>query len=289
MRLTLLRVTSLSFLAFAILSASSLAARADESEISFNFTELVAFGDSLSDNGFADGYGFKRYCETQTWVEILAQKMGVPAEVRAWGGAMSDERNCNHPAGVAWSGLLWQIDDYLRELPADADISLVLFTVMVGSNDAWSDIEDGAVTAANIAKGLSRLAERGARHILYRETSALTLSPGYLDGNYQGYAEPWSALVNTANAATRAGLAEALKAVSPEVKLYYHESDSLTRKITDREEGFRFEIVDKPWWGTYEYPEPFKYLWYDEWHPTGTFHRLMAEDSLERLRGELND
>ena len=189
-------------------------------------TSVVAFGDSYSDDGFADGAGFKRYTETLTWVERLAAELKVPLENLAWGGAMSDQRNCNHPEGVDWSGLQWQVDRYLAKLPAGQDLSGVLFTVMVGSNDAWGGVEDGKVSAANIKEAIEKLAARGAKRVLYVETSAVLLSPGYLAGDYANYAEPWTNLVNATNEATRESIAKGLPD-HPDLKIGYVVLDEL--------------------------------------------------------------
>jgi phospholipase/lecithinase/hemolysin len=246
------------------------------------FVRIVAFGDSFSDDGFADGFGFKRYTETKTWVEQLAELLSLPLEDRAWGGAMSDKRNCNHPEGVEWSGFLWQIDDYVDNLQPGEDISNVLFTVMVGSNDVWYGIEDGATTAANIKAGIERLAAKGAKHVLYCETMTAMLAPGYLAGDYVKYAEPWTRLVDKSNETTKAELSKGLPE-HPELSIYYYETNPLMEKIKAGAEGFKFDDVETGWWGTYVYPEPYKYLWYDEWHPMGQLHKLMAEDVLAKL------
>ena len=248
-----------------------------------DFTKVVAFGDSFSDDGFADGAGFKRYTETSTWVEQLAQALGVPLLNLAWGGSMSNLRNCNHAEGVDWSGLEWQVDEYLKSLKPGEDISTILFTVMTGSNDIWGGIEDGKVSAANIKAAIEKLAAAGAKHVLYRETSAVLLSPGYLAGDYVKYAEPWTKLVNSTNEATRESLANGIAAY-PDLKIYYHQTDPLFEKVKAGADGFKFENLTEVWWGTYTMPEPGKYLWYDDWHPMGQFHKLMAEDSLAGLK-----
>ncbi|MDR1678015.1 MAG: GDSL-type esterase/lipase family protein [Deltaproteobacteria bacterium] len=250
------------------------------------FTAIIAFGDSLSDNGYADGHGFKRYTETLTWVEQLADLLGLPLEDRAWGGAMSDKRNCNHAEGVEWSGFLWQVEDYLKSLKPGQDISSILFTVMVGSNDVWYGIEDGAVSAENIKKGIEMLAAKGAKHILYRETMTVLLAPGYLAGDYLKYAEPWTKLVEKTNGITKEQLSNGLVAY-PDLSIYYHETNPIMEKIKAGQKGFKFEIIDKPWWGTYTLPEPYKYLWYDEWHPMGQLHKIIAEDSLAKIIAQL--
>lgn len=260
---------------------------AEDKVLDTPYTALISFGDSFTDNGFADGHGFKRYCEAWTWVEYLSQMTGLPHDNWAWGGAMSDDRNCNHPEGVRWSGLNWQVDEYLKSLKKGEDISKILFTVMAGSNDAWLDITDGTVSAANIKTALDKLAKAGARNIIYRETSAVLMAPGYLNGKYAAYNAPWTKLVNETNAATRKMILEDFAREYPEVKVFYQETDGLFGKIKNGEAGFKFEIIDQPWWGTYTLPEPFKYVWYDEWHPMSQVHKLMALESLELLKKEI--
>ncbi|MDR1050974.1 MAG: GDSL-type esterase/lipase family protein [Deltaproteobacteria bacterium] len=246
------------------------------------FTSIVALGDSFSDDGFADGWGFKRYTETSTWVEQLAAATGLPLENRAWGGAMSNQRNCNHPEGTDWSGLDWQVDDYLKNLAPGTDISKVLFTVVAGSNDLWGGIEDGAVSAANIRAAVEKLAAAGAKFVLYGETPGVLLAPGYLTGDYVSYAEPWLKLVADTNAVTRQELEGGL-AQYPDLKIYYVRTDPLMEKIKNKEDGYVFENITDKWWGTYSYPEPGKYLWYDEWHPMGHFHSLICREALAAL------
>jgi phospholipase/lecithinase/hemolysin len=276
-----------SFFAATLLTFLAVAPVSADEPLQTPFVKIIALGDSYSDDGFADGFGFMRYTETTTWVEQLAAALNLPLENRAWGGAMSNQRNCNHAEGVDWSGLDWQIDDYLKNVHPGEDLSKILFTVMVGSNDVWAGIDDGAVTAANIEAALTKLVKAGARYILYRETSAVLLSPGYLAGDYVKYAEPWTKLVNVSNQLTAANLAKALTAAAPDVQVFYHPSDPLFEKVKNGEAGFKFEILDTAWWGTYEYPQPNKWLWYDAWHPMGAFHELLAQDSLERLKAEL--
>lgn len=259
----------------------------EEQVMTTSFSGLISFGDSFSDNGFADGHGFKRYCEAWTWVEYLAQMLGLPHDNWAWGGAMSNDRNCNHPKDVQWAGLSWQIDEYLKTLKKDEDISKTLFTVMCGSNDAWFDLTDGAATGQNIHQAMRKLANAGARHILYRETPTALMAPGYLEGEYAKLSEPWINLVKQSNQTTKRLLLDDLIKEFPAVKVYYLETDPLFTKIKNGEEGFKFKVLDKPWWGTYAMPEDFSYVWYDNWHPMSHVHKLMAQESLEFLRKDL--
>ena len=43
----------------------------------FACDKIVAFGDSLSDNGYADGYGFGIWSNGIVWLDYLADEMGV--------------------------------------------------------------------------------------------------------------------------------------------------------------------------------------------------------------------
>jgi len=245
------------------------------------FTALTAFGDSYSDNGYADGHGFYRPSSTWTWVEYMAQMMGdLTHDNWAFSGAMSDERNCNL-ADMNWSGLLWQIDEYLKGLPDKADLSTTLFTILCGSNDVWGGLEDPGQSAKNIREAMTRLAKAGAKHIVYREASAVIMAPGYLAGDYAKYHDPWAKAVNEQNKATKKELLEGFAKDFPEVKVYYMESDPLFTKIKNNEPGFQFKIFDKPWQGTYTMPVAGDYMWYDPWHFMGEVHRLMAVESCD--------
>ncbi|MDR1431365.1 MAG: hypothetical protein LBI99_04515 [Propionibacteriaceae bacterium] len=250
------------------------------------FSEVVSFGDSLSDNGFINGHGFRRYTNTWTWVEYLSQLLGLHNDNWAFGGAMSDERNQAHPPGVNWSGLAWQVREYLAGVNG-ADISRVLFTVMGGSNDFWGGQLSGEVSAQNLRLAMDALVAAGARHILFRETSAVLLAPGYLSGAWAGGGAGWKKLVDETNDVTRRIIGRDLPAEHPQVSLHYISTDSLFTKIKNGEPGYRFEILDKFWLGSYDFPHPYKYLWWDEWHPMGTLHLMMAEEALAALRETL--
>lgn len=249
------------------------------------FEYLRAFGDSYSDNGFSGGHGFRRYSETLTWVEYLAQDLGLPLDDRAWGGAMTGLGNCNHGAGEEWSGLLWQVREYLREGAAQ-DASKSIFTVMCAVNDAWGGIDDPSVTAGNIMQAVTLLADAGARLIIYREHSVLLDPPGFSGGAEAELRARTHKIVNGANAATRSRMLGDFSNSHPQLRIVYLRTDRLYEKIRAAEPGYAFEELNTPWLGTYSYPTPYKYLWYDEWHPGGQLHRLMAQEALQAV-GEL--
>jgi len=44
------------------------------------------------------------------------------------------------------------------------------------------------------------------------------------------------------------------------------------------------QFKNTPWRGTYQFPDPKVYLWYDEWHPMTLCHFQIAELVLKELK-----
>ncbi|MDR2386670.1 MAG: hypothetical protein LBE80_03675 [Deltaproteobacteria bacterium] len=253
------------------------------------FSAVIAFGDSISDNGFLGGHGFRRYTNTWTWVEYLAQLLGLPLDCWAHGGAMTDEGNEKHPAPeFRWSGLAWQVRNFASALEPSDDLSRVLFTVMCGANDFWGGQKSGALSAKNLLSALEALVEAGARNLLFREMSALVLSPVYLEGEYSHLAQDFRNFIIETNQTAKDLIKNKFLNHHPNVNLFYLPSDPLFTKIREAQPGFTFQILDQSWLDTYSYPEPFKYLWWDAFHPMGELHLLMAQDSLKALQNTLS-
>ena len=108
---------------------------------SFAFTQMVSFGDSLSDNGTSvwtgDDQGFGRSSNGYVWVDYLALNLGLVHDGRAYGGALTGMGNVIESEGVVLYpndyGLLWQVDEYD---PDTVSPKLdTLFTLWAGGND----------------------------------------------------------------------------------------------------------------------------------------------------------
>ena len=152
------------------------------------YTQMVVFGDSLSDNGnvfAATGGGLPvfpylpgRFSDGQVWVEGLATALGLPALTPsllggtnyAWGGARSGSAPGSVP-GVLTQLAIWGGN------PANAFADPnALYVVVAGGNDmrdargasstAVSRQAAADAAAGNIAAAVSTLASRGARHVL---------------------------------------------------------------------------------------------------------------------------
>lgn len=164
------------------------------------FTNVVTFGDSISDNGaVSDPYGFGVYSNGTPWADLLATRHGATMFNVAFGGATTGWGNlyeaplANPYTGTSvpdnFSGLQWQTNDAgIQATVGSMPLETTLFTVWAGANDynrlsglnALNKALDpstpdltaadraAAATAAvtNITTSLTTLAGLGAEHIL---------------------------------------------------------------------------------------------------------------------------
>ena len=159
--------------------ASVFAAAGQESE----FSELIVFGDSLSDTGNlafhvpdnaapSPPYAKGRFSNGPIWVEPLADYLGVPQPEpsgpggtnHAWAAATTRDELQLFPRTYV-PGLDAQITEYLaNESPQKGQ----LFSVWVGTNDLyWRHFEKTPELSANwVAMGLERLLSAGVQDLL---------------------------------------------------------------------------------------------------------------------------
>tara|TARA_B100000683_G_scaffold206717_1_gene200529 strand:+ start:3402 stop:4250 length:849 start_codon:yes stop_codon:yes gene_type:complete len=271
------------FLLVVVLSVLLLTAPASAKS---SFSHVAAFGDSVSDNGFADGAGFMPYTNGLVWVEYLANSLpGGPVSVKsyAWGGAMTNQANWDK---IEWSGLLWQIEQYKKEV-GESDISDVLHTIYCGGNDFWGKKKDGAFSAQNIVTAMEELTKMGARHILVANQYTAVISPGYMKGDYASYRAPLTQFKKSVNTNLKKLVLtneDSFSQRHAEVNVYYINSDDLFDKIAKDEKGYVFTNKTEKWLGTKEFPTPGKYLWWDEWHLMTRAHQLFGDFALKTIK-----
>jgi len=143
------------------------------------FSEIVVFGDSLSDTGngflFTGGvaagppYFQGRFSNGPVWVEVLAQELGLPApgpslaggSNYAFGGAETGD-------GLSFFGtpnVGMQIDAFLPDRGGFAGDELIV--LLAGGNDlAWRPPYSPAQVVRNLVNDVSRLAAAGGRTFL---------------------------------------------------------------------------------------------------------------------------
>jgi phospholipase/lecithinase/hemolysin len=150
------------------------------------YSSILSFGDSLSDNGPADGFGFRRFSNGPVWVEYLAgpSHLNVPLLDLAYGGATTAWDN---PAagGLLITGLQWQVWAYETYIsPIISPTTLV--TLWAGGNDMFQG--RSPITAAdNIELAIQNLFAIGGRSFLIPNLSYTDSDP------YKYFKQPFDA------------------------------------------------------------------------------------------------
>lgn len=266
------------------------------------FTNVVTYGDSISDNGTnapaGDYYGFGVYTDGTPWADQLATKFGASMFNVAYGGATTGWGNVyssplgtvNDPdTGDPITGLNWQVNNagiqsVISYMPKDT----TLFTVWAGANDynrlnALNTISGTVATAAekqtaaltavsNIMSALGTLEGIGAKHILVPNLMLLG------DGNF----------AFTYNAALKTAL-DAFDAANSDIEIYTVDIFNL---YFDLFEGY--DMTDTTL-AFYENGDPILLangtqatvvqaramanglLWVDGYHPGSVAHAAMAD------------
>ena len=245
--------------------------------IAQNFKNIVAFGDSFTDNGYINGHGFNRDTNGYVWVEYLAEMIDCQnVDNRAWGGARTDN---GHFLGFDWSGFNWQIDNY--EMITNPDETL--FTVWIGVNDYWDNKDDPSNSVMNIKTGLKKLIEKGGKHFVVFNNFDLTMSLGYgPNTEYHTLIPEVRKLTKRFNSELSSMLFEnknGLVKANPKIKIHFIDIYTFMNDLVNAN-----QFNKTPWKGTYKFPEPKKYLWYDEWHPMTSCHNQIAELVLKVLK-----
>ncbi|WP_297766418.1 SGNH/GDSL hydrolase family protein, partial [uncultured Muriicola sp.] len=242
-----------------------------------DFKTIVAFGDSFTDNGYIDGHGFNRDTNGYVWVEYLKEMMGCEMlDNRAWGGARTDN---GHFLGFNWSGFNWQVDHYEpNTVPEET-----LFTVWIGVNDYWDNKEDPTNSVKNIKTGLSKLIDKGAKYIVVFNNFDLTTSLGYgPNTEYHSLIPAVKKLTNDFNSELYTLLFDQSKGLVqayPDTTFYFIDIYSFMNDLVQNN-----TFKNTPWRGTYAFPDPKQYLWYDEWHPMTACHAQIATMVFNKVR-----
>jgi phospholipase/lecithinase/hemolysin len=242
-----------------------------------NFENIVAFGDSFTDNGYINGHGFNRDTNGLVWVEYLANRLKCKAvDNRAWGGARTDQ---GHFLGFDWSGFNWQVDKYTMTTKPDN----TLFTIWIGVNDYWDNKDDPSNSVKNIKKGIDKLMQKGAKHFVVFNNFDLTISLGYgPDTEYYTLIPEVKKLTKRFNLELFQMLFDAetgLVKAHPDINLYFIDIYTFMNTLVNEN-----QFSKKPWKGTYTFPEPSDYLWYDEWHPMTSCHNHIADLVFKELK-----
>lgn len=170
------------------------------------FTNLVVFGDGLSDMGrwgaltnmkyppAALGFYQSRWTNGKVWVEHLAHKLNLPVSFEnnfAMGGATTGQYNINEPLrqllrldnDLQLDGMLAQVQSYLSANP-NLD-NHTLFILWAGGHDIANYLEYGQPdlgqhpSSKNYEDAISLLIDAGAKHIFIGTMPDMGYTPSY--------------------------------------------------------------------------------------------------------------
>jgi thermolabile hemolysin len=251
--------------------------------IAANFSQIVVYGDSLSDIGKAytatgaPPYGAVtggRFSNGPLWIEYLAADLGIeidPSTNFAVGGATTGTNNTIQPA-------LGGVQD--RVTSNSISDPNALYIVWAGANDyLGGGIANPAIPVTNLSSEISTLISRGAKNILVPNLSNLGKLP---------------VTQNTVNSLSldlltqshNAGLAASLNTLSrdnPGVKLSLLDVNSLFNRVVADPSSFGFKnVTDGCVFASGSTSN--NYLFWDTIHPTTAAHQLISKLALQTLK-----
>ncbi len=255
-------------------------------------TNIVTFGDSLSDNGnfyAATGntsppapYWNGRFSNGPVWVEQYAASQGAALDGWAVGGAQTGTINNN---GAIFDGIMTQVNNYVTTLGGGLvpNASTTLFTIWGGANDflgmAPGDNPITVLTNAvsNIMTEIGILAASGAQNFAILGLPDLGLTPKSIADEIL---VPGSQANATAiSSAFNSTLISQLAVNFPGLHYTYIDTFFLLQDAVNNPGTYGFTNVNQPCFDS-SVPSlcanPDQYVFWDPIHPTQKTHSLIA-------------
>src|SRR5262245_6310055 len=294
--LTVHRLSRITLLVFAVVLSATLVSAA----FARDYTEVIVFGDSLSDPGnlFAvtggaippSPYFEGRFSNGPVWAELLADALDVPMRNYAFGGARTGRTNqWDDPSvPVEFPGLLDEIDLFLATNQGRLD-PRALYVVWAGANDFFEAPAAATIPAAvtNITTAVRRLQIAGARSILVPNMPDLGSTP-------EGLASGFSPILSVLSIMFNVALDDALEPgphgrKRPSIIVDVFE---LFRRVIAHPSEFELTDVTSACLDLTEPSvcvDPDAHLFWDSVHPTTTGHRILAEQFRRAARAHIDE
>lgn len=232
-----------------------------------SFSQVVVFGDSLSDNGNlfaltgalfgtanavpqASAYWQGRFSNGPAAVEWLAQGLGVGLVDYAYGGATTGQTNGPLPGLPVATGVQAQVATFATQLAGAPAGASALYVVWAGANDiqylgATPAVVQQAIT--NLANSVATLHALGARNFLLPSLPDLGLTPQALSLELvqPGTSAALSGLTDAFNAGLQ-GTYGALAAQLGNVTMHQVNVAQLQRNVVSNPAAFGFSNVTTP-------------------------------------------
>ena len=272
---------------------------------SAGFTELVIFGDSLSDAGndlvllgvpAAPTYFDGRFSDGPVWVDQLATQLGIPVAVAsqapangnnyAYGGAETGPGFDTNFGVIPNMGM--QIDEYLitdGKVPNPNQ----LFVLLGGHNNFRNDVINAIVSdpndpVADMVDHITTLANAGATTFLVSTLMPVGQLPESLGGPNEVALDAFTVQFNTL-------LGPALDQLRTDLGVTIFEFDtfSVMQDMLTNPAAFGLtNVTDPAFDGGYDgvgtiVPNPEEYLFFDTVHPTTVAHGFIADAAVAAL------
>ncbi|KAJ3255533.1 hypothetical protein HDU77_003657 [Chytriomyces hyalinus] len=269
---------------------------------------VVAFGDSLSDNGNLfklykypqPPYFNGRFSDGPVWVEYLAVYLqNASLEDYAFGGATANGSNALAGlfssvlnSSVRIPDLAEQLEMYTNKTgTAQAnDLGSALFTVLSGANDffesaALSKVPDANGIAGTLVSFVGRLVSLGATKIIVAKMPPLEATPSI--AKFAQFKSILQLLVSTFNEALTTGISK-IAAENPKVSIVIFDTAAVFNYGTSAEGMKAFELTNTSNRCLSEdkktpCSDPHAYLFWDDLHPTTKGHAIIAQAAYNAL------
>lgn len=274
------------------------------------FTDLIVFGDSLSDIGNIAQSSFDiypgphyyndRFSNGAVWVESLSTGLGLGTLGRstaggddfAYGGAKTT--GTGGLEGLFIRDVDEQVTQFLNTRTVDAG---ALFVVFAGSNDLIDGQTNVNVPTARLTTDLNRLIAAGARRFLVPNLPRLGFTPRF-NGSPSSMAT-YNQRTEQLNAAVDVSLAN-LASANAALTFYRLDVAALFAEAISQPALFGLTNVAAaaapgltPGTGSYDSsqiaPNAHEYLFWDDLHPTATVHTVLAQRALALVDGLAGD
>ncbi|AFY91918.1 SGNH/GDSL hydrolase family protein [Chamaesiphon minutus] len=248
--------------------------------IAATFSQIVVYGDSLSDVGNAAAKGaiapYKsqgRFSNGKLWIEYLADRLGIGIDRRqifAEGGATTGTTNVGQDYIPNLQGISQQVKNNPISDPK------ALYVIWGGANDYLratpASIPDPKVTLANLNREMGILIARGAKNILVVNLPNLGTLPSTRN-------QPAASQLNLLTQAHNAGLAasiDTLRQTNSGVKLILVDVNTAFSQAISDPRGYGFDNVTD---GCFSVgcKTPNTYLFWDSIHPTTAGHKIVGD------------
>lgn len=288
------------------LAASSFSADAG----AHSFTDLIVFGDSLSDMGNVASSSFglfpgsayydDRFSNGPVWVEGLSIDLGFGALARSTAGGDNFAYGGAKTTGTGgFEGLfIRDVDEQVTQFINGRTVDpAALFVVFAGSNDLIQGQTNVNVPVNRMATDLGRLIAAGARKFLVPNLPLLGYTPRF-NGSASTAAQ-YNLRTGQFNAALNASL-NGLEAGNVDVEFHRLDVADLFADAIAHPAEFGLANVTasaapglEPGDGSYDtgliVPNPNQYLFWDDLHPTAAVHALLAERANALVNGVPGD